>query len=82
MIKYLATIKLWRDKINGNTYFSAQILDLKKDTTQYINWQYGGTSIAEHKCKKLLKYMNLNTKFTVIPNCLKRDMIAWGEKPQ
>ena len=84
MVKYLATIKLWRDKINGNTYFSAQILNLKKDITQYIEWQYGGTSTAEQECKELLGVKNrlnseLPIKFIVIPNCLKRDMITWGE---
>ena len=31
MIKYIATIKEWHDKINGNTYFSAQIDDIEKE---------------------------------------------------
>ena len=30
-IKYIAHSKKWRDKINGNTYFSVQITDLKNN---------------------------------------------------
>ena len=38
MIKYIAHSKKWRDKVNGNTYFSVQVTDLKNnDFDEYEN---------------------------------------------
>ena len=36
MIKYIATIKEWRDRVYGNTYFSAQIDDIEKNGKHYM----------------------------------------------
>ena len=41
-IRYIAVIKEWRDKLYGNTYFSANIDDLEKDKTYKIPFQFRG----------------------------------------
>jgi hypothetical protein len=82
MIKYVSTIKEWRDRINGNTYFSAQIEDVKNGKKQYLQFQYGYGSHAEYTCKKLLGLKGFNSslpiKFITIPNCKQRDVKKWG----
>jgi hypothetical protein len=62
MIKYVSTIKEWRDRINGNTYFSAQIEDVKNGKKQYLQFQYGYGSHAEYTCKELLGLKGFNSK--------------------
>jgi len=39
--KYIAISKEWFDKINGNSYFSTQIEDIKKDIIYKLPFQYG-----------------------------------------
>lgn len=83
MIKYIATIKEWSDKINGNTYFSAQIDDIEKEKKHHIQFQYGYGSHAEYTCKEFLGLKGFNSnlpiKFITIPNCKQRDVKKWGE---
>tara|TARA_R110002020_G_scaffold209334_1_gene415290 strand:+ start:620 stop:877 length:258 start_codon:yes stop_codon:yes gene_type:complete len=83
MIKYVATIKEWRDRINGNTYFSAQIDDIEKDVIYPIQFQYGYGSQAEYTCKKFLGLKGFNSelpiKFITIPNCKQKDVKQWGK---
>ena len=82
MIKYIATVKEWRDLINGNTYFSAQINDIEKDVTYPIQFQYGYGSQAEYTCKKFLGLKGFNSelpiKFITITNCKQKDVKQWG----
>jgi len=86
MIKYIATIKEWHDKINGNTYFSAQIDDIKKEKVFKIPFQYGYGSQGEYTCKEFLGLKGFNSdlpiKFINIPNCKKRDVERFGEGKQ
>jgi hypothetical protein len=56
MINYIATIKEWRDRINGNTSFSAQIDDIEKDVPYPLQFQYGYGSQAESTCKPFLRF--------------------------
>ena len=40
-VKYIATIKKWFDKQNGNTYHSGRILRVKDNEEIRVPWQYG-----------------------------------------
>ena len=86
MIKYIATIKQWRDKINGNTYFSAQIDDIEKEKKYNIPFQYGYGSQGEYTCKNYLGLKGFNSdlpiKFITIPNCKQREVKNFGEGKQ
>ena len=39
--KYIAITKTWRDKINGNTYFSSNVEATNEDRNYLIPFQYG-----------------------------------------
>jgi len=82
MIKYVATIKEWRDRVYGNTYFSAQIDDIEKEGKHYIQFQYGYGSHAEYTCKEFIGLKGFNSelpiKFITIPNCKQKDVKEWG----
>ena len=81
-IKYLVTTKEWRDRINGNTYFSANIDDLEKDKTYKIPFQYGYGSQGEYTCKEYLGLKGFNSdlpiKFITIPNCKQKEVKEFG----
>ena len=81
-IKYIATVKEWRDKINGNTYFSACIDDIQKQKNYKIPFQYGYGSQSEFEIKKYLGLKGFNSelpiKFITITNCKQREVIKHG----
>jgi len=85
-IKYIAVIKQWHDKINGNTYFSASIDDLVKDKTYKIPFQYGYGSQGEYTCKEYLGLKGFNSelpiKFINIPNCKQREVKQHGNESE
>ena len=45
--KYIVEIKHWWDKVNGNSYFSGRVYDLRMDVLYFIPFQYGDTSHSE-----------------------------------
>ena len=81
-IKYIATVKEWHDKINGNTYFSACIDDIQKQKNYKIPFQNGYGSQSEFEIKKYLGLKGFNSelpiKFITIPNCKQREVIKHG----
>jgi len=81
-IKYIATVKEWHDKINGNTYFSACIDDIEKEKNYKIPFQYGYGSQSEFEIKEYLGLKGFNSelpiKFITIPNCKQREVIKHG----
>ncbi len=83
MIKYIATIKEWRDRVYGNTYFSAQIDDIEKNIKHNIPFQYGYGSHSEYVCKEHLGLKGFSSdlpiKFITIPNCKQREVKNFGE---
>ena len=85
-IKYIATVKEWHDKINGNTYFSASIDDLVKDKIYKIPFQYGYGSQGEFTCKEYLGLKGFNSelpiKFITIPNCKQREVKQHGTESE
>ena len=81
-IKYIATAKEWRDKVNGNSYFSVQVKNLKNGKIMYMPYQYGYGNHFEDEVKQLLnlkgRVSELPIEFIKIENCSKKDVIAWG----
>lgn len=81
-IKYIATIKEWRDKINGNTYFSVCIDDIEKEKEYKLPFQYGYGNHAECVTKEYLGLKGFNSelpiKFITIPNCKQREVKKHG----
>ena len=91
MYKFIVVAKEWRDKVNGNSYFSAQI-----ESTEYgsryktkLPFQYGyGDQYKYEAVRELVKEKVLEekmyptdqpVKFIKIPNTLKREAIRFGE---
>ena len=81
-IKYIATIKEWRDKVYGNTYFSACIDDIEKEKVYKIPFQYGYGTHGEYVCKDYLGLKGFNSdlpiKFITIANCKKSEVEEYG----
>ena len=85
MIEYIATTKEWFDKVNGNSYFSSQIQSTKNpDKIIKLPFQYGYGSQSEHEIMQELnvpkrgdEYKKI--KFIKIDNCLKKEVVKWGE---
>ena len=87
MIEYIATTKEWFDKVNGNSYFSSQI-QATKNPNKIIKlpFQYGYGSQSEYEIKKELNLPKARSifdgriKFIKIDNCLKKEVVEWGEQ--
>ena len=54
MLKYIAEIKTWFDRINGNSYFSARVFNLKNELIKTIPFQYG---YGSHPRDTISKYI-------------------------
>ena len=93
MIKFLAITKTWRDKLNGNTYFSARVYDNNQNIIIKVPFQYGYVSQSESEIKKLLSNKtffsivpdtnvsvtkNFDVVFEKIENCKKKEVVNWG----
>ena len=46
-IQYIAYSRHWWDKVNGNSYFSAQVFDTNMKLLHVIPFQYGNNSHAD-----------------------------------
>jgi len=89
MYKYIVVAKEWRDKVNGNSYFSAQIESVEDGTMSKLPFQYGyGDQYKYEAVRELVKeglleetkeYPFVPVKFIKIPNTLKREAIRFGE---
>ena len=89
-IDYIVIAKEWRDKVYGNSYFSARIENTVENKVYALPFQYGyGDQYRYEAVKKLqeegeivLNYRclsDLPIKFIKIPNCKKRDTVAYGK---
>ena len=89
MYKYIVIAKEWRDKVNGNSYFSAQIESTEDGSKTKLPFQYGyGDQYKYEALKELVKEKLLEekrfpsdqpVKFIKIPNTLKQEAIRFGE---
>ena len=87
-IKYIAHSKKWRDKTNGNTYFSVEVTDLKSNETFKIPFQYGyGDHFKSKTLNELCKKDN-TSKFSLYhdfikwideEDCKKKEVMEWGQ---
>lgn len=55
-IEYIAVIRKWWDKQNGNSYFSAQVFDIHMRLIKVLPYQYGSDS--EHIIASWVQAMN------------------------
>ncbi len=53
-IKYIGHTKTWRDKVNGNTYWSCRVEDIEEDKMYIFPFQYGYENQSEHTVKDAL----------------------------
>ena len=89
MYKYIVVAKEWRDKVNGNSYFSAQIESTEDGSKTKLPFQYGyGDQYRYEALRELVKEGLLEekrfpsdqpVKFIKIPNTLKQEAIRFGE---
>ena len=88
--KYIIISKEWRDKANGNSYFSAQIENTANGKLiAKLPFQYGYGDHSLNVAIRILEDKGLWEKVTYpseypikyinIPNSLKRDVIRFGE---
>ena len=57
----------WRDKVNGNTYFTAYVLDENNKRVLFIPYQYGYYNMFYYEAVKELKKMTRkNAKLKII----------------
>lgn len=86
---YTLIAKEWYDRINGNSYFSARIMDGSGTVIATLPFQYGYGSQFEHEAKQVMVGMGL-VDSSLFPReifntmhkhdrCLKRDVMVWGE---
>tara|TARA_A100001035_G_scaffold271745_1_gene260259 strand:+ start:3082 stop:3399 length:318 start_codon:yes stop_codon:yes gene_type:complete len=89
-IDYIVIAKEWRDKINGNSYFSARIENTVENKVYALPYQYGYGDQYKHEAIKRLQeegeivlnyrcVSDLPIKFIKIPNCKKRDTVEYGK---
>ena len=89
-IDYIVIAKEWRDKVNGNSYFSARIENTVENKVYALPYQYGYGDQYKHEAIKRLQeegeivlnyrcVSDLPIKFIKIPNCKKRDTVAYGK---
>ena len=83
-MQYIAITKEYRDKVNGNSYFSTRIEDVENDRMYILPFQYGYGTQSEHETKKVIKCFNKNVswndiKFIKIDRCLKREVKQHGQ---
>ena len=83
-MQYIAITKEYRDKVNGNSYFSTRIEDVENDRMYILPFQYGYGTQSEYETKKVIKCFNKNVswndiKFIKIDRCLKREVKQHGQ---
>ena len=84
-IRFIAITKEWRDKVNGNTYFSTQIEDIENNKIYILPFQYGYGSHSEYEAKRVLDISNtkkipwFSIRFIKIERCLKKEVVEHGK---
>ena len=90
MIKYVIHAKKWRDKINGNTYHSAQILNTENNLMIASPFTYGyGEQYIQSASQRMIKQgwikepitRNLQQVHIIAENdCKKKEVISHGKE--
>ena len=85
--QFIATTKQWRDKVNGNSYFSSVVEDLEGNVVLKLPFQYGYGSQSEYEIQKLLSgkideckknLVPFIIKFIKIDGCKKKEVKQHG----
>lgn len=87
MAKFLSITKTYRDKVNGNTYFSSRVYDNNFNVVVVLPFQYGYGDQSEYEVKQSLENLAGNYKeqfaydvvFEKVENCKKKDVEKFGE---
>ena len=83
-IKYIGHTKTWRDKVNGNTYWSCRVEDLKEDRTYIFPYQYGYENQSEHNVKEALNIKEMIGEKSIIKfikeeDCKEKEVKEHGQ---
>jgi len=73
--EFIAVTKQWRDKTNGNSYFSSVVEDIEGNVVLKLPFQYGYGTQSEYSIKELLSG---NIKFIKIDGCKKKEVKQHG----
>lgn len=84
--QFIATTKEWRDKVNGNSYFSSVVKDLEGNIILKLPFQYGYGTQSEYEIEKSLSgkmnlidvYLYDKIKFIKIDGCKKKEVKLHG----
>ena len=90
MIKYVIHAKKWRDKVNGNTYHAARVLDTQAQLQIAVPFQYGyGDQFISSSSNEMIKHGWIKEKLSgtdflnihiICENdCKKTDVKKWGD---
>jgi len=80
MIKCTLDVKQYRDKVNGNTYFSARAHDLDGNVIAYLPFQYGYGSHAERVAEKELNCKPEDIRAFYSDGHSQASVKAWGHE--
>lgn len=78
---YIAVTKVWRDRVNGNSYFSARVEDIEKDISYIFPFQYGYGDHSEHVIREALNISTFDHKkirHIKQEGCLRKDVKTHG----
>ncbi len=78
---YIAVTKVWRDRVNGNSYFSSRVEDIENDVTYIFPFQNGYGDHSEHVIRKALNISTFDhkkIKHIKQVGCLKKDVKEHG----
>ena len=80
-IEYIAVIRRWYDKQNGNPYFSAQVFDIHMRLIKVLPFQYGDNSHAEDTITSWVQSQVIGRRKIYFDrnDTTKRDCVALGK---
>ena len=83
-IKYIGHTKTWRDKENGNTYWSCRVENIEEDRMYIFPFQYGYGNQSEHTVKDALNIKEMIGEKSIIKfikeeDCKKKEVKEHGQ---
>ena len=79
---YILIAKEWRDKVNGNSYWSARCEWIERDISYFFPFQYGYGDQSLQTVMDALNVPNSEYKkfrYTKIENCKKSEVKEFGK---
>lgn len=78
-VRFIGTTKTWRDKTNGQTYFSTRVEDIERDVNYIFPYTNGYGNQSEYNVKRALGIDDNEIRFIKIPNCKKSEVKEHGQ---